>query len=446
MRTTLERELKLEPEPQFELPVDLGRPVESRLFTSTYYDTPPRSLLRSGITLRRRVENGLSHWQLKLPREGHARAELEAPGGPAGPPPELHRLLTAHLRHGPLSPVATLRTRRVGVRVGDGDHDLAEVTLDAVDILDGQRQAGAFRELEIELLEGDDDDLDRLARVLRRAGAHASDGRSKVARALDAGNNGGTPMLLAQLRELEGHDPGVRLGDDPEDVHKMRVATRRTRSLVTAKPFSDELKWLATLLGTVRDLDVLIAHLQEGVARLDDDRKGGDAIVAALEEEREAGRDALLAALDSDRYFALLTRFEQDGVAMPDEDPQEVAVAAFDKLRRTIVDLPESPADDELHDLRKKAKKARYAAELAVPESSRRMEKLVDALKELQDLIGEHQDAVVAEERLRQLARARTAVAAGRLIERERVRRREARARVPAALDDVLTRTKKALR
>ncbi|HKU58377.1 MAG TPA: hypothetical protein VJP39_02130, partial [Gaiellaceae bacterium] len=60
MRATLEREMKLEPDPQFELPNGLGRPVESRLFTSTYYDTAARSLLRSGLTLRRRVENGLS--------------------------------------------------------------------------------------------------------------------------------------------------------------------------------------------------------------------------------------------------------------------------------------------------------------------------------------------------------------------------------------------------
>src|SRR5579885_2079291 len=99
----LERELKLDADPSFELPADLGEPLEARLFTSTYYDTPVRSLLRSGITLRRRVENGLSRWQLKLPRED-GREELEAPGGPAGPPDDLRRLLAAHLRHGAFEP------------------------------------------------------------------------------------------------------------------------------------------------------------------------------------------------------------------------------------------------------------------------------------------------------------------------------------------------------
>jgi CHAD domain-containing protein len=94
--------------------------------------------------------------------------------------------------------------------------------------------------------------------------------------------------------------------------------------------------------------------------------------------------------------------------------------------------------------LRKTVKKARYAAELAAADGGRRVEKTIDALKELQDVIGAHQDAVVAEERLRALAKARTALAAGRLIERERERRRIARAEYPAVLDDVLGRGRKA--
>src|SRR5438094_9499798 len=101
MRETLERELKLEPDGGFAMPDLPGRPLEPRLFTSTYYDTPPRSLARGGITLRRRVENGLSRWQLKLPRE-EGRDEIEAAGGPAGPPADLRGLLRAHLRHGKL--------------------------------------------------------------------------------------------------------------------------------------------------------------------------------------------------------------------------------------------------------------------------------------------------------------------------------------------------------
>src|SRR5204863_6965705 len=116
----------------------------------------------------RRVENGLSRWQLKLPREGLARAELESIGGPVGPPEELAQLLVAHARYGPIAPVATLRTRRDGVRVADGERPLADVTLDAVDVLDDGRSTAHFVEIEVELVEGDESDLKRLGRVLRR--------------------------------------------------------------------------------------------------------------------------------------------------------------------------------------------------------------------------------------------------------------------------------------
>ncbi len=285
MKGFLEREVKLDPGAAFTLPELPGRPLESRVFTSTYYDTPPRSLARGGITLRRRVENGLSRWQLKLPRED-GRDELEAPGGPAGPPPELAALLKAHLRHGKLAPVATLRTHRSGVRVAEGERSLADVTLDAVDILDNGHAAGNFTELEVELVDGNDDDLDRLARKLRRAGAQRTDGQPKLMRVLDltadAVPGPDAPlgeqlrfMLDRSLAELEAQDPGVRLGEDPEALHRFRVATRRARALIRSTssflgdalaPLGAELDWLAGLLGPVRDLDVLLARLQQEAA------------------------------------------------------------------------------------------------------------------------------------------------------------------------------------
>ena len=143
MRETVERELKLEAAADFELPALPGAEID-RVFTSTYVDTPARSLTAAGITLRRRLENRRSLWQLKLPRSG-ARAELEARGGPAGPPPELAALLTVHTRrHGELAPITVLRTRRRGVHVVEGDRDVAEVTVDRVDVLEGRRRVDGF--------------------------------------------------------------------------------------------------------------------------------------------------------------------------------------------------------------------------------------------------------------------------------------------------------------
>jgi CHAD domain-containing protein len=466
MQTMVERELKLEPPEGFELPPLEGESLESRLFTSTYYDTGPRSLLRAGITLRRRVENGLSRWQLKLPRDGYARAEIESIGGPAGPPAELAKLLTAHLRHGAIEPVATLRTRRGGVRVEDGARPLADVTIDQVDVLDAGKSTAHFAEIEVELLEGDEADLKRLGRTLRRAGAKRSPGTPKLMRVLHLAEeealDPGAPalvrlhrLLLEQLVEIEAHDPGVRLGDHAEDVHKARVATRRARALIRATkpllgdllvPLANDLKWLGGELGSVRDLDVLLEHLRDEVARLGDDRESAAAIVAVLEEEREAARDALLADLDSGRYTELLDGFASAVASLPDLDVpggvKPIAAAELERLRKAAEALGDDPPDDDLHALRILAKRARYAAELT---DGKRRDAYLEALKRVQDTIGLHQDAVVAEEKLRAIAHAGSAIAAGRLIERERERRRDARAAYPAVVDEALRVGRKAV-
>jgi CHAD domain-containing protein len=467
METTVERELKLEPPDGFELPELDGVDLESRVFTSTYYDTPQHSLLRAGITLRRRVENGLSRWQLKLPRDGFARAELETVGGPVGPPDDLGKLLVAHRRYGGIEPVATLRTRRGGVRVSDGTRALADVTMDVVDVLDGGRATAHFTEIEVELVEGNEADLDRLGRILRRAGAKRSAGKPKLMRVLDLPEEDAPDrqapalarlrrLLAQQLVELEAHDPGVRLGDDAEDVHKARVATRRSRALIRAtRPMlgerlallGDELKWLGAALGSVRDLDVLLEHLHVEASRLEDvDREHAAAIIAVLEEEREQARDVLLADLDSERYTALLERFSAAIASLPDLDvPGGVAPIAAEelaRLRKAAKELGDEPPDDELHEVRIHAKRARYAAELL---DGKKRDRYLDALKLLQDAIGLHQDAVVAEERLRAVAPPGTEIAAGRLIERERERRRQAREDYPAALDGALRAGRKAV-
>lgn len=452
MRVTNEQERKLDAPAGFELPALGGSPLEPRLFTSVYFDVPGGSLTDAGITLRRRTEHGASLWQLKLPA-GDARLELEAEGGPAELPEELRRLLPVHLRRGSLAPVAELRTRRRGELVARNG-TTAEVTVDEVTVLETRRVTGEFVEVEIELREGDPAKLDAIAKELERAGAEPGDGTPKLFRVLGHTGDREPPpedpfealraLLRVQLRQIHAHDPGTRLGEDPESLHDMRVAVRRSRALLRAgrKLVADDttqlrgaLKELGTTLGAVRDLDVLLERLRGEAAALGQpDADAGARLLRELERERGAVRHALLRALDDPSYLVLLDRFERElerlrpsGAAI---SLDALARKELKRVRDAVRALPDEPADEELHELRKLGKRARYAAELAG------QNRVVRRAKELQDVLGEHQDAVVAEERLRSLAAEALpaeALAAGRLIEQERARRVARRTAWPEA-------------
>ena len=445
METTVEYEQKLEAPQGFELPDLGGEPLEPRVFTSVYHDTVSRSLARAGITLRRRTERGRSVWQLKLPVNG-ARLELEEPGGPAGPPDRLRTLLRAHERRAALEPVAELRTRRHGSLVTRNGLS-AEVTVDEVTVMDAQRVASEFVELEIELREGEPSGLKGIAKELERAGARPRDLTPKLFRVLvvEPRARAKTPFeslrrrLREQFDQILAHDPGTRLGTDPESLHDMRVAVRRARALLRAgepltasdpQMLSLELQWLGSVLGDVRDLDVLLARLRDEAATLDaGDRAAAGRLLRTLDRQRTRARRTLLKALDGQRYDALVDRFDDAlNTLEPTESKVTLAKLAqreLKRLRREVLALEQEPADDALHALRKRGKRVRYAHELSGAKA------VVRRAKTFQDVLGEHQDSVVAEERIRALsadAPADQALAAGLLIERERARRAEARA------------------
>lgn len=456
MRHTAERELKLQPGPGFVLPELGGERLPSRRFVSTYHDTEDLVLARHGVTLRHRLEDGAGAWQLKLPRDGD-RLELEQPGTPARPPHELTALLVAFLRGRDTLAVARLRTRRDVVRV-----DGAEIVDDAVSVYEGQRVIRRFRELEVELVDGDEAVLQRLVTALERAGASPAEQRPKLFRALDleapaappAARKGSAPSealglaLAEHARRVVLHDPGTRLGADPEELHRMRVATRRLRAaLRTARPLldrswsrslRDELRWLGGALGPARDLDVLIDYLTAELDALGADPADGGSLLAGLETERLAARAVLVEALSSDRYLALLDRLDASGA--PALSGKEVTLAqlwrrdwkrAAKALRRLSGDSP----DDELHAARIELKRARYAAELAARELGREGRRFAAAAARLQDVLGAHQDAFVAEERIRAWSHvAGGGAVADLLVARQRERRREARSTLPDAL------------
>ena len=458
VKETVEREVKLAAGEGFTLPELGGEARPTRVFVSTYHDTADLALARHSITFRHRVEDGAGVWQLKLPRAGDVRVELERPGPPAVPPPELVALLIAPLRAEKLVPVARLRTRREVVRAGG-----AEVVDDSVAVLDHQRVTRRFREIEVELLDGDEHTLRRLEKALRRAGADGSVFTPKLYRALDltyprdpvevpedaAPAEALAVRLRQQVTALVEHDPGTRLGSDPEDLHQLRVSTRRQRAFLRAarpllaagpaEALRAELGWLGGALGPARDLDVLLDHFSEEVDSLGDEAAEAAGLIAVLEERRSEARVVLLEALSSERYFALLDTvagFASDPPRLvSDETLAAIWWAEAKRLHRAVEELGESPSDEALHAVGIRVKRARYAAELAAHELGKGGARFVARAKTAQDVLGAHQDAFVAEEEIRAWSsgRPQVEVAAARLVERERARRAEARATWPAA-------------
>ncbi|MFN8224380.1 MAG: CYTH and CHAD domain-containing protein [Gaiellales bacterium] len=458
MRSTLEREVKLASVEGFTLPELGGVTLPDRTFVSTYHDAPGLPLARHGITFRHRVENGTGLWQLKLPRAA-ARIELELPGRPGKPSAEMLALLVAHLRGTEVAPVARLRTWRETVRV-----DGVEVVSDTIAVLEGQHVVRRFHEVELELIDGDEEAMQHLERRLREAGASRPLAQlvPKLHQALGLPAPGvevlptrKTPPtealgleLAEQRRLLLLHDPGTRLGADSEDLHQLRVATRRLRAYLRAgRPLLErawaeslraELGWLGQSLGPARDLDVLVELLAADAEALDIDTDAAQGLLVGLEAERATARQAAVEAMSSDRYLALLDRL--DHVAEPELSGNEtslaeIARAEWRRTNRFVKSLPAEPPDAELHEARLRVKRARYAGELAAHELGGTGKRFVAAAKDVQTILGTHQDAVVAETTIRAWAEVATehGVAAGRLVERQRERRQEARADWPAA-------------
>jgi CHAD domain-containing protein len=385
----------------------------TRTFVATYLDTPDRRLARAGIPLRRRVEKGKSIWEARV-----GETTVSATGGPARPPAELQRVLAALLRGQELIQVARVRRR---------PNDVA--------LLDGQRVLASYSGMDEALADALNAPKEDLA-------------PTKNAPAVEHLR----AFLRAQLVEIERHDPAVRVGADPEDLHDLRVAARRSRAALRdarsllgdeqGRVLGDELQWFGRQLGPARDLDVLVARLRAEVAELDGpDAVPAGKIVMQLEAEREAAQADVLATLESPRYAELLVLLEElvaaPPVATSDVSLDSLAKREFRKLERQVKALGQTPSNDALHRTRIQAKRARYATELASKQLGNDGRRLISAAKRFQDVVGAHQDAVVAEERIRlAVRRARgvgSALAAGRLIERERARRADARAALPSA-------------
>jgi CHAD domain-containing protein len=440
--------------------------VSRRHQEAEYYDTADLRLTRAGASLRFRSDDG---WTVKLPERQHRLLERDEIvfGFPdtAGPPREAVALVRALCRTAPLDKVATVTTDRQEIRIVDRHgQPVGSIDDDRVRAKALRNGSTSFHEVELEVASDADAELvDELVARLRKAGARADGPRPKVARALgepararpdvvpgDRLGRRSTPSKLVQtvlangLHRLVTHDPIVRTDEDPEGVHQARVGTRRLRSdlrtlrpllaRVWTEPLRDELKWLGGLLGDVRDADVLRELLAPRLSELPASiRQDASALVRHLDHERGEQIATLQRALESHRYLALLDNL----VATVREPPldrvhldpdvrnrravERLTRKPWKRLRRAVDALTDEPSDPELHEVRKRAKQARYAYEATAPIIGKAARRLAKELAGLQDVLGAHQDAVVATDWLYQTAveigDARTGYAAGRLAQ-----------------------------
>jgi CHAD domain-containing protein len=210
----------------------------------------------------------------------------------------------------------------------------------------------------------------------------------------------------------------------------MRVSTRRLRSALKSfrreldrsvtDPIGDELKWLAGVLGMERDREVLAERLAQRLSELPEEwvtDAVGDRLHGGPGPSHSQARETLLRELNSDRYFRLLDTLDALLTAPPLLDaakaPASVALAKairrdHRRVRRTTEPAlalePGQERDLALHEARKAAKRARYSSEAGQPVLGKPAAKHTRRMKGIQQLLGEHQDSVIAREAILRLA------------------------------------------
>ncbi len=476
MSRHLEIEVKLEADADFRLP-DLtsvrgvaaaSDPVSHEL-DATYYDTPALDLLHARITMRRRVGGTDEGWHLKLPGTGAGsswagstgRTELafplgaDSPDGPADDPPEeLVDVIRGVTRGVRPEPIATIRTTRtVSTLTDQAGTPLVEVADDAVatearndiGVAADSRGPARWRELEVELLSGDEDSVRLAAARLTKAGARQAASPSKLSAAVAAAGRAplravppgpdltrrsrGQDVVLRGLARhrdaLVGADVGLRLGV-PDALHASRAAVRRLRSALTVfrslfevVQVDELLKGLRSMdrvLQPVRDNDVLLARLTSEISEepIEFARPADVLLRRALADRNAAAWEQVESWLQRKRAIRLIVRLDAF-LANPPLDPSgqgqagrllpAMVAAAWNRVRK-LADIALADPDDveALERVRRAAKSVRYAAELAGTVLGDDPMVFAAAVEEIQEVLGEHRNALLVGEFLVALA------------------------------------------
>jgi CHAD domain-containing protein len=460
----------------------------SKIQNDTYLDTDDWSIFRAGYSLRVRHREGSGEVTLKeltsrdntlqQRREiSQALNEYSAGDGAIVSVSERVRLLT---NEASLNTLFSIETERSDFSVLQDGRALAVLSLDAARVLLDGEEARSISRVEIEETEdGGLRQIEPLIGAMQRACSFTPSPGSKFEAGLEAA--GLSPqstldfgyaflspdattgeyayVLLRQyFREFLTHEPGTRLGEDPEELHDMRVATRKLRAAISlfesALPFRflalrDELKWIGRALGEVRELDVYLQWLARERER--SDWANGAAIGPVIEDSELArlrARENLLGVMRSERYAALVEdmkkalRLGDNGTGESAKPIQDYAAAVlprrFKRLRKAATSLGPDSAPEEYHRVRVLTKRTRYGLDALRPLFPK---KAVGALraKQVQDSLGEYQDCAVAISRLRSMIESRgaslsplTLFRTGELAEQCRARMTEIQQEWPA--------------
>ena len=461
----------------------------------TCHDTAELDLLRAGVELVRFSGAEAAGWRLELPGRPSRTIPDKRRAAPADETPAELAAATIGVRRGrAVRPVATVHVHRTLHRLIDADGtpvlDLADETVRTSAALPDGLAVQEWRRWQL-------DGPGPVAAVAGRLGdvgaAAITEPTSDVARALadhpaaapaTAPPTGASPAKRAHKKQqqkkkkrqtagrptagaviqayLRAQDDALVAGDlalraGAGGVHPTRVATRRLRSTLRIfRPFVDaaraaafdvELSWYAATLGEVRDREVQRVRMRALLDEIPDELvlgPVGSSIDTALRSEEMLHRERLSEALDSERYLALLREAHLWSTTPPFTAEADARRAVLTKRVRKAADklaahlaagLRHGGDDEELHRARKAGKRARYAAELATPVLGKKGAELVSRYEELQDVLGDHQDGVVACALIRRLAagtvgkRKENGFTYGLLYARERERAIEGRER-----------------
>lgn len=467
-------------------------------------DTADRRLDRAGYSVRlRRSRRGPAEATLKslnggrpdalrIRRELAEELEVDNPAAVAGAQGAVGTRVRALVGARKLVPLFDLQTRRRAFPLAIGEIPSGELLLDETVIREpGGALLSRLRRVEVEVPEPALATVGPFVESLQHACGLQPAVLSKYESALVASGSGrtepetfgrtsvepddtvgqlGLAVLRRQFASLLANEPGARLGDDIEDLHAMRVASRRLRAAISlfgdvlpieATRLSPELAWIGRMIGGVRDLDVQIVQLDDWAAILPShDGEPLARLRALLTTDRNDARAELLQALDSPRYDRLVRRCAamlRTRSGARTTSARAAAPALIERrhsaVRKAHRRIGRGDDPDAYHRLRIAGKRFRYALEFFADVYPGETTRVVRRTVELQDLLGAYQDANVAIVRLRDVAAARGAelgpeavFAMGEVAERYRAEMDARRRHVPAAFAKVDGKAWKRLR